>query len=80
MHRNFFILNFVSDGDTVPVSYNGQHAARDIVQFVPFRNFQHVRDANMARAYLAGEVLAEIPGQLVDYMKSKRIEPGSFKR
>ena len=68
------------DADTVPLSYNGIYAARDIVQFVPFRNFQHVKDSNMARVYLASEVLAEIPTQLVEYMKSKRIEPGSFKK
>jgi hypothetical protein len=68
------------DADTVPLSYNGIHAARDIVQFVPFRNFQHVRDPNTARAYLAKEVLAEIPDQIVEYMKTNRIEPGSFKK
>lgn len=68
------------DGDTVPLSYNGIHADRDIVQFVPFRNFQHFENPILARAALAREVLAEIPDQIVDYMKRRRIEPGSFKK
>lgn len=68
------------DADTVPLSYNGVHAARDIVQFVPFRNFQHVENPTLARACLAKEVLAEIPDQIVEYMKTKRIEPGAFKK
>lgn len=67
------------DADTVPLSYNGLNAVRDIVQFVPFRNFQSVSNPTLARAYLAKEVLAEIPDQVVEYMKNKRITPGSFK-
>lgn len=67
------------DADTVPLNHNGVYAARDIVQFVPFRNFQSVKDPVLARAYLAKEVLAEIPDQVVEYMRSKRIAPGSFK-
>ncbi|XKL62190.1 hypothetical protein PGB90_002023 [Kerria lacca] len=67
------------DADTVPLNYNGINAARDIVQFVPFRNFQNIQNPNLTKAYLAKEVLAEIPDQIVEYMKSKRIEPGSFK-
>ncbi|KAK7603007.1 hypothetical protein V9T40_003006 [Parthenolecanium corni] len=67
------------DADTVPLSYNGLNAIRDIVQFVPFRNFQSVSNPTLARAYLAKEVLAEIPDQVVEYMKNKRITPGSFK-
>lgn len=68
------------DGDTIPVSFNGEHSARDIVQFVPFRNFQRFENPILARAALAKEVLAEIPDQIVDYMKTHRIEPGSFKK
>ena len=68
------------DGDTVALSYNGKRAIRDIVQFVPFRNFQNSKEPIMARALLASEVLAEIPRQIIEYMKSKNIEPGSFKK
>ena len=68
------------DGDTVSLSYNGMQAVRDIVQFVPFRNFQSARDPVTARALLASEVLGEIPGQVVQYMKNGNIQPGSFRK
>nr|CAD7201809.1 unnamed protein product [Timema douglasi] len=63
------------DGDTVPVSHNGVQAKRDIVQFVPFRNFESLQNVSVAKAYLAKEVLEEIPDQLVGYMKSRNIVP-----
>ena len=70
------------DGDTVRVScpFSGRPAARDIVQFVPLRNFQAGgggggADPQMARLRLAREVLAEVPEQFVSFMKSKRIVP-----
>ncbi|PSN46006.1 Copine-8 [Blattella germanica] len=63
------------DADTVPLVYNGVQAQRDIVQFVPFRNFQRLRNVSAAKAYLAKEVLAEIPDQVVGYMKSRNIPP-----
>ncbi|XP_069695299.1 copine-8-like isoform X2 [Periplaneta americana] len=63
------------DGDVVQLSYKGVKAQRDIVQFVPFRNFQSHRDIVAAKAYLAKEVLAEIPDQVVGYMKSRNIRP-----
>ncbi|XP_069699446.1 copine-8-like [Periplaneta americana] len=63
------------DADTVPLVLNGVQAHRDIVQFVPFRNFQSVRNLSAAKAYLAKEVLAEIPDQIVGYMKSRNIKP-----
>jgi hypothetical protein len=42
---------------------------RDIVQFVEFRKFAH------NPVELARETLAEIPGQLVDFMAKKRATP-----
>ncbi|XP_067010459.1 copine-8 [Anabrus simplex] len=63
------------DADTVPLSHNGVQAVRDIVQFVPFRNFQRLNDVNQAKAYLAKEVLMEIPDQIVWYMKNQNITP-----
>jgi len=63
------------DADTIPLVFNGIQAQRDIVQFVPFRNFQCLHNVSTAKAYLAKEVLAEIPDQLVGYMKSRNIEP-----
>jgi len=63
------------DADTVPLVFNGIQAQRDIVQFVPFRNFQRLNNVSVAKAYLAREVLAEIPDQVVGYMKSRNIKP-----
>ena len=45
------------------IDENGRKAVRDIVQFVPFKNF-----ANDSVA-LAAEVLKEIPNQLTEFMK-----------
>ncbi|XP_068085435.1 copine-8-like [Anabrus simplex] len=63
------------DADTVPLIHRGVQSVRDIVQFVPFRNFQRLNNVNQAKAYLAKEVLAEIPEQIVWYMKSRNIKP-----
>lgn len=63
------------DGDSVTLQVNGVSAARDIVQFVPFKDFQQIESSLNAKSYLAREVLAEIPGQLVGYMKSRNIFP-----
>ena len=52
-----------SDKGTL-TDHSGHTALRDIVQFVPFRNF----GGNSAA--LAAEVLKEVPKQLTDYMKS----------
>jgi len=50
------------DGDDVRLkNYRGEAAVRDIVQFVPFRDFKG--DSTQ----LAREVLHELPGQVVDY-------------
>ena len=48
---------------------NGSHTAqRDVVQFVPFRQAKSPED-------LAAKVLAEIPGQLLEYMKKNGLQP-----
>ena len=51
------------------MSSNGTHAQRDIVQFVPFREYAGNPTA------LAAEVLKEIPGQITDYMKMHGLSP-----
>uniref|UniRef100_A0A3P9Q9R6 Copine family member 9 n=1 Tax=Poecilia reticulata TaxID=8081 RepID=A0A3P9Q9R6_POERE len=63
------------DGDEVRVSSRGRFAERDIVQFVPFRDYID-RSGNqvLSMARLAKDVLAEIPDQLMSYMKSRGIE------
>ncbi|KAF3689366.1 Copine-9 [Channa argus] len=64
------------DGDEVRVSSRGRFAERDIVQFVPFRDYID-RSGNqvLSMARLAKDVLAEIPDQLLSFMKSQGIEP-----
>ncbi|XP_070400739.1 copine Va isoform X3 [Nothobranchius furzeri] len=64
------------DGDDVRISSRGKLAERDIVQFVPFRDYMD-RTGNhiLSMARLAKDVLAEIPEQLISYMKSRAIKP-----
>ncbi|XP_071059319.1 copine-9-like isoform X3 [Pseudochaenichthys georgianus] len=64
------------DGDEVRVSSRGRSAERDIVQFVPFRDYMD-RSGNsvLSMARLAKDVLAEIPEQLLSFMKSRGLEP-----
>ncbi|XP_056105215.1 copine-3 isoform X1 [Rhinichthys klamathensis goyatoka] len=51
-------------------SITGEAAVRDIVQFVPFRNFQ-----NSPKEELAKCVLAEVPGQVVTFFNMMKILP-----
>ncbi|KAJ0068863.1 hypothetical protein NL108_012204 [Boleophthalmus pectinirostris] len=64
------------DGDDIRVSSRGRLAERDIVQFVPFRDYMD-RTGNhvLSMARLAKDVLAEIPDQFISYMKSRGIKP-----
>lgn len=66
------------DSDDRMLSCNGKFAERDIVQFVPFRDFVGGRyGSNLAvsQAYLAKEVLAEVPDQVTGYMRKNGIKP-----
>nr|XP_034317442.1 copine-8 isoform X1 [Crassostrea gigas] len=65
----------ILDGDDVRLSYNGVHAVRDIVQFVPYNDFLSRGDMALSQAALAKEVLAEIPDQFLSYMKQHNIKP-----
>ncbi|XP_060050620.1 copine-8 isoform X2 [Erinaceus europaeus] len=64
------------DGDEVRVSSRGKFAERDIVQFVPFRDYVD-RGGNhiLSMARLAKDVLAEIPEQFLSYMRAHGIKP-----
>ena len=59
------------DGDNGHMRHprTGQKAARDIVQFVPMREFGH----NTPR--LTKELLAELPAQVCGWMESRGILP-----
>ncbi|KAB0393169.1 hypothetical protein E2I00_014982 [Balaenoptera physalus] len=59
-NADFAAMEFL-DGDSRTLrSHTGEEAARDIVQFVPFREFR-----NAAKETLAKAVLAELPQQVV---------------
>ncbi|XP_022257177.1 copine-8-like, partial [Limulus polyphemus] len=62
------------DGDEVRISSHGHFAERDIVQFVPFREFLSGSSWITNQARLAKEVLAEIPDQFIEYMKKRGIK------
>lgn len=53
---------------------HGRVAARDIVQFVEMRKFVG-RDGRWNKEMLAKEVLAEIPNQVVGWMKIRGVKP-----
>ena len=63
------------DGDVTPLysSALGRYVARDIVQFVPFKQFKN------DPLLLAREVLAEVPRQLTDYFDACKIVPNPKK-
>lgn len=55
--------------------FTGKEASRDMVQFVPFRDFDGFGSA--AQHALAKHVLAEIPGQFIQYMETHGIAPAN---
>ncbi|KAM6985965.1 copine-8 [Aplochiton taeniatus] len=64
------------DGDEVRISSRGRHAERDIVQFVPFRDYiDRTGNHILSMARLAKDVLAEIPDQFLSYMRTRGIKP-----
>ncbi|XP_064633695.1 copine-8-like isoform X2 [Lineus longissimus] len=63
------------DSDNVRLQAYGQYAERDIVQFVPFRDFMRRGNSEMQKAYLAKEVLAEVPAQVLGYMRKIGVKP-----
>uniref|UniRef100_A0A3Q0RU85 Copine-3 n=1 Tax=Amphilophus citrinellus TaxID=61819 RepID=A0A3Q0RU85_AMPCI len=59
------------DGDNgVLKSTAGEAVTRDIVQFVPYRQFKDASQTALAQA-----VLAEVPSQLVSYFKMRGLDP-----
>jgi hypothetical protein len=59
------------DADEVPLYSQRyrRHMSADIVQFVPFRDFKS------NPMMLAKETLEEVPGQLLNFMRRKGINP-----
>ena len=54
------------------MSSKQEKMSADIVQFVPFREFQH------NPMLLAKETLQEVPGQLLDYFRRRGIIPNKL--
>ncbi|XP_031432342.1 copine-4 isoform X2 [Clupea harengus] len=67
---DFSDMQMLDGDDGILRSPKGEPVLRDIVQFVPFRNFKHATPAALAKS-----VLAEVPNQVVDYYNSKGIKP-----
>uniref|UniRef100_A0A3P8S8D9 Copine III n=1 Tax=Amphiprion percula TaxID=161767 RepID=A0A3P8S8D9_AMPPE len=67
---DFSAMEFLDGDDGRLRSLSGEPAMRDIVQFVPFRQFK-----NAPREALAKSVLAEVPGQVVDFCNTMKLSP-----
>ncbi|XP_034998592.1 copine-3 isoform X2 [Hippoglossus stenolepis] len=66
---DFSAMEFLDSDDKLLRSPTGDTAARDIVQFVPFRDFQGNSVA------LAQNVLAELPDQVSSFFNSYKLKP-----
>ncbi|XP_016893394.1 copine-4-like [Cynoglossus semilaevis] len=69
-NADFSDMQMLDGDDGILRSLRGEPVLRDIVQFVPFRNFKHAPPAALAKS-----VLAEVPHQVVDYYNSRGIKP-----
>lgn len=58
------------DSDDKLLTLGNRVAKRDIVQFVPFRDFK-----NVGTTKLAAEVLEELPGQVADFFNARNQQP-----
>ncbi|XP_062401983.1 copine-1 isoform X3 [Sardina pilchardus] len=67
---DFKAMEFLDGDDGVLKSLTGEAVARDIVQFVPYRQF-----TSAPKEALAQSVLAEVPSQLVSYFKMRKLSP-----
>ncbi|TRY91499.1 hypothetical protein DNTS_029474 [Danionella cerebrum] len=67
---DFKAMEFLDGDNGVLKSLTGEPVARDIVQFVPFKQF-----ANAPKEALSQSVLAEVPNQLVTYFKLRNLPP-----
>ncbi|MEQ2181751.1 hypothetical protein GOODEAATRI_014724, partial [Goodea atripinnis] len=85
-NADFTDMQILDGDDGVLRSPKGEPVLRDIVQFVPFRDFKTVSVSlhlsfilceSASPAALAKCVLAEVPGQVVEYFSHKAISPMS---
>ncbi|XP_074865220.1 copine-2 isoform X2 [Carettochelys insculpta] len=69
-NADFAAMEFLDGDNRMLRSYTGEEAMRDIVQFVPFREFRSAPKETLAKA-----VLAELPQQVVQYFKHQNLPP-----
>ncbi|XP_058011628.1 copine-2 isoform X2 [Ahaetulla prasina] len=69
-NADFAAMEFLDADNRMLRSYTGEEAVRDIVQFVPFREFRSAPKETLAKA-----VLAELPQQVVQYFKHQNLAP-----
>ncbi|KAK7504633.1 hypothetical protein BaRGS_00004119 [Batillaria attramentaria] len=69
-NADFDAMNELDGDNGVLRAPSGQPVKRDIVQFVPFREFKQSTAAELAR-----HVLAEVPRQVVEYYKMRGMKP-----
>ncbi|KAI3660878.1 hypothetical protein MP638_006635 [Amoeboaphelidium occidentale] len=70
-------MDILDGDDAVLTDQDGVQVLRDIVQFVPMRQLKNSKNDPLAyERELASLVLAELPGQVVDWFSKKRIAPG----
>uniref|UniRef100_A0A3Q4GR82 Copine C-terminal domain-containing protein n=1 Tax=Neolamprologus brichardi TaxID=32507 RepID=A0A3Q4GR82_NEOBR len=67
-NADFAAMEFLDGDASVLRSSTGEEAVRDIVQFVPFRDFR-----NAPKETLAKSVLAELPQQVTQYFKQRNL-------
>ena len=79
-NSDFNHLLALAEGDQSAKRVNQQQAARHIFQFAPFGHFLAERnDVATAKFDMAKFLLADIPDQLVSWMKLKNILPKNRK-
>ncbi|KAF3854432.1 hypothetical protein F7725_022487 [Dissostichus mawsoni] len=71
-NADFAAMEFLDGDASVLRSSTGEEAVRDIVQFVPFRDFR-----NAPKETLAKSVLAELPQQVTQYFKQRNVPPAN---
>lgn len=69
-NADFHSMNVLDSDGAVLQDQSGRRAVRDIVQFVPFNDFKGKHYAELAK-----HTLAEIPGQILGFMRSRNIIP-----
>jgi len=67
-NSEFNLMDKLDSDEDLLIDSNGRKAVRDIVQFVPYKNFNDMNS-------LQTKVLSEITSQVVDYFKMKDIHP-----